>query len=38
MQAPPSSVWLYISLALGLTLLEAAVPLFIQRRRKGALA
>ena len=38
MQAPQSSVWLYISLALGLTLLEAAVPLFIQRRRKGALA
>lgn len=34
MQAPQSSVWLYISLALGLTLLEAAVPLFIQRRRK----
>ena len=38
MQGPQSSVWLYISLALGLTLLEAAVPLFIQRRRKGALA
>ena len=38
MQGPQSSVWLYISLALGLTLLEAAVQLFIQRRRKGALA
>ena len=34
MQGPQSSVWLYISLALGLMLLEAAVPLFIQRRRK----